>query len=134
MFRKRASRQEVPDPGTQQGVPAQQVWSVGKKELDTAMAMLLEDEAVSREGRSLASNARLEELLKHLTSAMYSFETLVERGANLEITQPLADGCRRLSEGLLNGDGEDVFEGRGLIVRTMLPLEEERERRRLTGE
>ena len=98
------------------------------------MIMLLEDEAAIREGKSLATGERLEELVTHLTSAMFAFEELAERGENLHIVRPLAEGCRRLAWGLSNGDGDEVFEGRRLIVHTMLPIEEERERHRKNGD
>jgi hypothetical protein len=133
VFRRRAQQLDMPDLAMQQGLPAQQVWSAGLKELDAAMAMLLELEAAIREGRTLDADAQFE-FLKHLTNAEFSFEILVEREANLEIVKPLALGCRKLAEGLLNGDGDVVFEARKLIVDTMLPIEEERERRRQSGE
>jgi hypothetical protein len=111
------------------GPSAQEIWDDGREHLTAAMSMLLEDETAIREGTFVAAGKRLEELLSLLTSAMYSFEMLVEAEAHLEIVRPLAEGCRKLSEGLLNGDSKDVFEGRKLIVHTMLPIEEEAERR-----
>jgi hypothetical protein len=92
------------------------------------MVILLRQEATVRSGGKLAEDEKVE-LLNHLTVAMYNFETLVERDANPNVVKPLAEGCRRLSEGLLNGDATEVFEGRKLIVHTMAPIEEETERR-----
>ena len=109
---------------------SQQVWDAGREELQAAMVMFLEDEASVREGRTFANAARLETELKHLTSAMYNFELLIGREAQLDIVKPLAKGCRQLAEGLLNGDATDYFEGRRLVVHTMIPIEEEAERRR----
>jgi hypothetical protein len=92
------------------------------------MVVLLRQEAAVREGKNLSEDEKFE-LLNHLSTAMYSFEILVERDANPKIVKPLAEGCRRLSEGLMNGDTNEVLEGRRLIVHTMAPIEEEQERR-----
>lgn len=130
MFRKRErADQNEPDLLTQTQSPSQEVWDAGRRELNVGMSMLLAGEAAVREDQPFASNERLEIMLSHLTSAMYSFEILIERKAHLEIVEPLAEGCRRLSEGLLNGDGTELFEGRRLIWQTMVPIEEEQERR-----
>jgi hypothetical protein len=93
------------------------------------MVVLLRQEAAVREGKRPPEDEKIE-LLKCLSTAMYSFEILVERDANPNIVRPLAEGCRRLSEGLMNGDTSDVVAGRRLIVNTMAPIEEEAERRR----
>jgi len=77
---------------------------------------------------------RLEEMESHLIAAKSNFDILVSRGSLVHIVEPLSRGCRKLAEGLLTGDGDDVLEGRRLIVHTMLPLEEEGERRRRLGQ
>jgi hypothetical protein len=133
MFRKRSQEPEEPNLARLDRSPSQQVWDAGREEVSAAIAMLLDDEAAIRAGKSIATPERLEKIEKHLTYAMYCFEILVDREANVGITEPLARGCRKLAEGLLNGDSGDVLEGRRLIVHTMLPLEEEGERRRREG-
>lgn len=133
MFRKRESHRSRGQRITADDLSAQQLWDDGRKNVTIALSKLLEDEEAIRNGKFKATAERLEELETPLVAAMYNFEILVEREANLQIVKPLAEGCRRLSEGLLNGDGNEVFEGRRLIVHTMLPIEEEAERRRQQG-
>jgi|SRR5665213_3442836 len=127
MSRRHGRKPEIPSLGAQFELPAQQVWDAGRVELNSAMVILLRQEAALREGKKLIEDEQVE-LLNHLTNAMYSFEILVERDANPKIVKPLAEGCRRLGEGLLNGDTDEVLEGRRLIVNTMVPIEEEAER------
>ncbi|MGA9076761.1 MAG: hypothetical protein WB383_00265 [Acidimicrobiales bacterium] len=111
-------------------IPAQEVWRRGKGDLDYAMQLLNEDYiAGGPTGTKEVIQARLDLIVGKLNSATSWFDELAKRKANLELVQPLAAACRQIAEGLLNGDGDALHEGRLAVVAIMLPIEEERERR-----
>jgi hypothetical protein len=68
MSRRRERKPEIPSLGAQFDLPAQQVWDAGRAELNSAMVLLLRQEAAVREGKKLIENEKFE-LLNHLTTA-----------------------------------------------------------------
>jgi hypothetical protein len=129
MLRRQDHQSSASDSGAESDLSSQEMWNVASNQLNAAMVLLLAQESAIEQGVSPSEKEKTA-VLNKFAEAMYSFEILIERQENLAIVRPLAEGCRRLGEGLMNGDAYEYLEGRKLIVRTMLPIEEERDRRR----